>query len=388
MSSEIKGYFLAFLKFIVEWVCSATGVALIKTIWEYGHHDKGGSAVFDWLETLLHNFVVDGLIVGFVIAFATQLIQTMNRLRADIKKLNQSTAIEAGSKIAEEVRTHLSSIDDKYTSISQSILNTLRASNIYIAGVRKADSEIVHLLGDCASRFEKSSDGVLILKVSSITEYSDVCSDLLNMARKSVWSMSDMGLDQTFMLYSPTPGMGEWDASGEKVRQWVTDVNNKASKLDVKRIQVVNSDRMMLVERLKAYNDAKAGGKPSNPNDVLNVVRPSLRNGTVSPVVRADALLAGWEKYIELYAKATINGWYVYNESDSHQNTERERAGCVTGEFIIIDEKYLIRYSSQTGILEILMGKVVEIFASQFENALLHQLDASRNNTAGVLSTV
>ncbi|MDP2816128.1 MAG: hypothetical protein Q8O19_05555, partial [Rectinemataceae bacterium] len=177
--------------------------------------------------------------------------------------------------------------------------------------------------------------------------------------------------------------------NGQRVRDWVAAVNSKASgQLDVKRIQVVNADRMILIEQLIAYNNDKiANNNVANPDGVLNTVRPSLRNGTTSPDLRADALLDGWEKYADLYAKASNIGWYVYDESNAHQKEQRLIEKCVIGEFIIIDEKYLIRYSSQTGILEILMGRVVDLFAAQYKRTtFLNGFTVPKNDMARKLA--
>lgn len=300
--------------------------------------------------------------------------------------------------------------DDKQKSFNKTVSTALQESNIYlvnskpntiyVAGVRKSKSDIVHLLGETAHRFVASRDGVMILKVSGIAEYSEVCLALLEMAKKSVWSMSDMGLDLTFMLYC-TNGNGLSD--GARVRTWINAVNKRVAELDVKRIQVTNFDRTLLPERLKIFEANKTA---ESACDIINILRPSLRPRLTDAIPFAENLLEGWTNYVKRYKRGEVEehpkdkqeelhqaspavNWYVYDESNHSQKLERNSAGCVTGEFIIFDEIYLVRYSSQTHILEVLAGEVVEVFASQFRNeSLLVDFTCANDTTATLLANV
>lgn len=388
------------IRFFKEYFTSAIFVGLLKTSYELADKLLNDGEVLSQIKhMLLHNFFVDGLIIGLGVGIFWEFMSKMKDIRNEIINISNNSVIDACNNIATESNKHIKTltdtatehykeIDSKYNAISDSIRMELRNSNIYVAGIRKADSDIVHMLGQTAHRFVAEPDGVLILKVSSVVEYSQVCIELLKMTRKSVWSMSDMGLDQTFMLYCNThTGISAWDSNGVEVRDWVTAVNTKAAAgLDVKRIQVVNSDRMALIAALNSYENLRT---QQTIDDVLKVVRPSLRPNSGVTNIIVDNLFEGWQKYVELYANgAGLNNWFVYDQSDSHQEEQRRVGKCAIGEFIIFDEKYLVRFSSQTGILEVLVGKVVEVFAEQFENSpsLSKHSVAANNTTSKVLA--
>lgn len=351
-----------------ESIILAFVVALLKVAVEFG---LGTATEVSW-DALKHAFLIDGLIVGFLLGAGDVLRRKMVNLQQNIKIFEQHAVDKVSRAVETKSGEAITNIRNEYKNITNKIRETLRQSNIYVAGVCKQDGDIVHLLGRSASRFRDTPDGVLILKRSGIKEYSDVCLERLTHARKSIWSMSDMGLDQTFMLYcQENTGLSEWDDSGSKVRSWINEVN-KASKrhLDVKRIQVVNADRMALIEALTEFEASTINQQDAEK--VPNVVRPSLRTDKGAPIPRATHFLNGWKRYVDLYVNGLdIEKWYAYNESDTHQRNERGFAGCTIGEFIIFDEMYLVRYSSQTGVLEVLVGKVVEVFAKQFKDETL-----------------
>ncbi|MCI0564695.1 MAG: hypothetical protein MN733_40015, partial [Nitrososphaera sp.] len=221
---------------------------------------------------------------------------------------------------------------------------------------------------------ENTAHGVVIVRPNTdIREYADICRRFLGSPTKSVWSMSDIGLDLTFDLFANRPD----DGNQASVLKWIEEVNTRAkdgtAPIDVKRIQVITEGRGKFFNSL----DGAAADKKELWRWTRDQVKRELANqeNDNNMGLLVEHLKAGWERYKTYYVAGGESEpndnikWYVYNAC----NNLRDQ--IIRGEYIIFDGKYLVRYHAEARTLEIVLGEIVERFARPFrESDLLNAI--------------
>ncbi len=277
------------------------------------------------------------------------------------------------TKTLDELKENISQVGEKQ------VIKILSAADIYSTEIqvlnnnRNAD-ELFKMINLAISQQQNNGHGIFIaIPKTSIKTYAKVSIKFLEQAKKSVWSMSDVGLDLTFYLFSEPSD----DANKTNLLRWISSVNSRAQPkkdrkpIDVKRLQVITEGRLKFFEKLEAYASNKTC--PNTIMELLTTTRKNAKRGS-SDAEMADYILNGFHNYQKRY----IEGYYVKDDEAKDAETtakinwyvymphEAQDSSVVRGEYIIFDERYLVRYNEEANVLEVMAGGIVKRFSEPF----------------------
>ncbi|MFZ1547243.1 MAG: hypothetical protein WAT12_09105 [Candidatus Nitrotoga sp.] len=231
---------------------------------------------------------------------------------------------------------------------------------------------------------EVSLNGISIFCFkSSAKEYAELCEHFLKDATL-IESMTDMDLDKALPLFEDVDG---------NVMKWIRKVNQKkeneisGKEINVHRILVLTQERRIFLEAIETlikdpkdqsarlivenYSRLPVSG---SMNTVRNVDRfiNSAKSGLINfkryyckPMREVDTSVPVGAKF-NILAKESkeIGCEYQYLNKDKplcafHNNSSR-------GEFIMFNRKYLVRFNSESELLEVVIGEMLEEFSEIF----------------------
>lgn len=162
--------------------------------------------------------------------------------------------------------------------------------------------------------------------------------------------MSDMEMDETMRVFYN-------NQSG--VDKWITDVNQRAkndteNEIKCTRIQILTKERISFVRKMTSNN--------LKDSDISELTKIKIkRNGSNADCL--SVMREGFSNYKSHYKNNNDVIWKGY-QIDVEENKQENL--LIRGEYIIFDEKVLVRYDKDALLLEVLVGDTVKAFSAVF----------------------
>jgi hypothetical protein len=375
-------------------------IATLNILLGYLNEYLDGVTKYTDLSSMVKKEIIPGILYGFITGIVVAVTKTLSDVLRNLHNEHE--------KIRE-------CVDE---TIRSSLPDTFGKKEIYITGVHHGKPAGSALIVDSNLVESEHSDGLLIMKTGASPEdYARHCTNVLdnaviNGSRPKIYSMSDLGLDRTFELFCDAK-----KAHNTDVRNWIIKINCMAKKdeIQAKRIQVLTKQRHMFMQKILQYiNDESS----DNLTQLLEYVRPSIKEKKEyenESEKLATNLVSGFNWYCENYAlvdygsallafekndgdliqhmcntdnnmicpqkgdrvdgdnkskypDGTQLGWALFTQGSAKPSGARQAMkDVVPGEFIIFDEKALVRYSEDSRLSETLVGeKIVDPFSMAF----------------------
>lgn len=320
-------------------------------------------------------FLKENLLLAFfsIIAFLASISYfAISRLMFEVNEIKEK--IDGVKQELNEKTDHINkNFHDKIQQLNSDMSqyasgsHLFENSTIFLAGLHNKDYKHLYFMDDkntpdLNKMIKSNHHGAIIIKpYTKLSEYINLVESLLMQTKTNIYSMSDLPLiNMMFMMNDEVE-----TCVNSHLLNWVKKVNREAEQksLIVSRLHLLEGNWARdAVEYFSKKNENTASEYISSNDKLKNTFSNLVSNHKISEDVDriAAALDDGYSNYKQHYVAAccpNISWGLVSAKLDQGNMRIKHKGAFIAGEYIIFDEKIMVKYDQRNELLELIMGR-------------------------------